>query len=189
MVLTQHVIKVRGRDGYGSFHTTMVLTQLHTRSFHSLPHLRFPYHYGSYATHLGRKAHFFCQPFPYHYGSYATKRHGYIIRTKKPRFHTTMVLTQLIYLIRSLRCNLCVSIPLWFLRNRKKQPIQTIREAFPYHYGSYATGARPQAPPAADHVSIPLWFLRNTIPEEVCPWIYTCFHTTMVLTQPTLIRP
>ena len=54
------------------FHTTMVLTQLHTRSFHSLPHLRFPYHYGSYATEAREKRIRKSIMFPYHYGSYAT---------------------------------------------------------------------------------------------------------------------
>ena len=54
-------------------------------------------------------------------------------------FHTTMVLTQLIYLTRSQRRDIFVSIPLWFLRNWDDNPWEKASMKFPYHYGSYAT--------------------------------------------------
>jgi len=104
-------------------------------------------------------------------------------------FHTTMVLTQRDVIYSGI-WQLLVSIPLWFLRN---------------------PGARPQAPPAADHVSIPLWFLRNHLPWYITKHInpvsiplwflrnlektlksgttFSSFHTTMVLTQRYQTRP
>mgnify|MGYP006911601858 CR=1 FL=1 len=77
----------------------------------------FPYHYGSYATKTtrgGNKS----PRFPYHYGSYATyytwHDDGLPV---EPRFHTTMVLTQLL--------------------DKNTKPLMPT--TFPYHYGSYAT--------------------------------------------------
>jgi len=60
---------------------------------------------------------------------------------------------------------MCVSIPLWFLRNRERLlGGGFMSEAqFPYHYGSYATRLG-SFRVFQDHiVSIPLWFLRNKI--------------------------
>jgi len=76
-------------------------------------------------------------------------------------FHTTMVLTQLVYdtfylsvylfpyhygsyatrrAANNSRSFLLVSIPLWFLRNKNgKIKYMRFSERFPYHYGSYAT--------------------------------------------------
>jgi len=57
--------------------------------------LRFPYHYGSYATLQAVQGYSKASMFPYHYGSYATI--GYLNQGDPMylRFHTTMVLTQL----------------------------------------------------------------------------------------------
>ena len=58
--------------------------------------------------------------------------------------------------------SLCVSIPLWFLRNVElEEPNSNNSPQFPYHYGSYAT--------AILHLQYEVHF---------------SFHTTMVLTQP-----
>jgi len=55
-------------------------------------------------------------------------------------FHTTMVLTQRDEAERGYHLPVCVSIPLWFLRNEiVKIGISQLRFLFPYHYGSYAT--------------------------------------------------
>ena len=58
------------------FHTTMVLTQPGTPKGSILSE-KFPYHYGSYATHKYAADYTGPFTFPYHYGSYAT---AYITR-------------------------------------------------------------------------------------------------------------
>jgi len=99
----------------------------------------------------------------YHYGSYATRKYKYDPDLLRRRFHTTMVLTQLVFQQGRNGKVRNVSIPLWFLRNQKFAG----QEKFVYN-----------------SVSIPLWFLRNrsawlTIKERSLGR----FHTTMVLTQ------
>ena len=54
MVLTQQdKVNDYGKT-YTSFHTTMVLTQLSVSASGSATSGRFPYHYGSHATHVRR---------------------------------------------------------------------------------------------------------------------------------------
>jgi len=77
-------------------------------------------------------------------------------------FHTTMVLTQQFHLLESQFCSL----------------------VFPYHYGSHAT-RRSQLYLKHTKVSIPLWFSRNSGFTKHDRYNRPCFHTTMVLTQPT----
>jgi len=56
------------------------------------------------------------------------------------RFHTTMVLTQLVFEGAQELPLFLVSIPLWFSRNAiKALKAAGLVAAFPYHYGSHAT--------------------------------------------------
>jgi len=103
-----------------------------------------------------------------------------------------MVLTQLIKFKRLWSGLSIVSIPLWFLRNRRYwnsynngDPMFPYHYGsyatevdknggfgvlvFPYHYGSYATNLPEEMVPYVYRVSIPLWFLRNTIPRKFDP--------------------
>jgi len=168
-----------------SFHTTMVLTQhAQTKCFSplafevSIPlwfsrniyawatgpasRLPFPYHYGSHATRAKSQRSFHnLEMFPYHYGSHATgslPRNGGRVR----RFHTTMVLTQLVG------------------DSKHKMGEVTM---FPYHYGSHATHPRGAKHSGTRYVSIPLWFSRNLYALIGATAALTSFHTTMVLTQ------
>jgi len=61
----------------------------------------------------------YLKKFPYHYGSYATYRSW--AEKLQPKN---------------------VSIPLWFLRNDRKEVTPPTDHLFPYHYGSYATPDR-----------------------------------------------
>jgi len=96
----------------------MVLTQLSDDDrLHGI-FFTFPYHYGSYATSDDDDdiVSVFWK-FPYHYGSYATEKQMLDL------FDGTVV-----------------SIPLWFLRNKKLATrFKLYYYKFPYHYGSYAT--------------------------------------------------
>ena len=69
--------------------------------------------------------------FPYHYGSYATILTAQVSVSDILGFHTTMVLTQ-----RNSRTEedqgVGVSIPLWFLRNRK-YVLQRILDIVGFH--------------------------------------------------------
>ena len=109
--------------------------------------------------------------------------------TATSSFHTTMVLTQ----------------------RRHNGGESYLKGWFPYHYGSYATKKTFQISDRSNQVSIPLWFLRNwqssltsmKLPRVSIPlWFLrngslellrkdagTCFHTTMVLTQPKQTSP
>ena len=100
-----------------------------------------------------------------------------------------------------------VSIPLWFSRNRQQRPkrhhifrfhttmvltqrsthcnSRRVYSRFPYHYGSHAT-VYLNGKLDAVHVSIPLWFSRNWASLIEVAQLVPSFHTTMVLTQPTL---
>ena len=141
MVLTQpwYLIFISLQES--CFHTTMVLTQHFIAGLNYTIPLRFPYHYGSYATMPQNLPIPSYPSFPYHYGSYATYSSETQAPIQQTSFHTTMVLTQLIsvFLVSldlisgfhttmvltqqtskhpfSEICSL-VSIPLWFLRNR-----------------------------------------------------------------------
>ena len=57
--------------------------------------------------------------------------------------------------------------------------------AFPYHYGSHATLTVLSVCIQIHCVSIPLWFSRNGMLPTKHLFAMLCFHTTMVLTQPT----
>jgi len=123
-----------------SFHTTMVLTQLWNMYIDGNELIRFPYHYGSYATIFWR----------------------FSIGCWLVRFHTTMVLTQhVLYMM--------VFDMLWISFHTTMVLTQhfiaglnyTIPLRFPYHYGSYATGTQLRRKNSCVDVSIPLWFLRN----------------------------
>jgi len=123
----------------------------------------FPYHYGSYATR-GCLMNYGFQKFRFHTTMVLTQRgsiqfHSGILLG----FHTTMVLTQRIEKY-SRRSYPCVSIPLWFLRN-------------------YITGGELWMKAI---VSIPLWFSRNLAWLETSEMPEHSFHTTMVLTQPSM---
>ena len=50
----------------------MVLTQPISPSLPLLLLIKFPYHYGSYATQYQMESVYITLKFPYHYGSYAT---------------------------------------------------------------------------------------------------------------------
>jgi len=213
MVLTQLQKRMRNFGLLWSFHTTMVLTQQRDQDPHglevhvvSIP-LWFLRNKASYTftvwTALMR--------FPYHYGSYATQRQSsswrqpdlvsiplWFLRNEKlaqaPKvaeksFHTTMVLTQRGVEMVAINKEAGVSIPLWFLRN-----IKWIREVhrevylFPYHYGSYATvrnnGEISFVSPFPYHYgSYATQYPRGDLPLDL-----QCFHTTMVLTQPLLLQ-
>ena len=161
MVLTQRNTSVRWKNGCMVSIPLWFLRNGQSLSSWGLCRFLFPYHYGSYATSIKKD---YVQGvesgFPYHYGSYAT-----------------------IDDFRQVSLRLRVSIPLWFLRNRKKMivsilllsfhttmvltqlylgcPGRTLYQQFPYHYGSYAT----------------IWI--PSLTTDTC----VCFHTTMVLTQ------
>jgi len=122
----------------------------------------FPYHYGSYATSKEpSRSRIEKNEFPYHYGSYATCKptvHVYGLNS----FHTTMVLTQPVvpkkgrcWLYIRFHTTMVLTQQDYFLRGQK------VVEAFPYHYGSYATKVGS---------SVYVQYARS-------------FHTTMVLTQ------
>jgi len=164
----------------------MVLTQLEVE-YEDLATLldKFPYHYGSYATPPGdskiNKSRHVSIPlwfsrnqkkvsiyiagdcvFPYHYGSYATT-----LRKKltcvSPRFHTTMVLTQLWVEIGfnglsvfSFHTTMVLTQPFNYASK-----FNGTHQLFPYHYGSYATWNTERIHTIRE-VSIPLWFLRNS---------------------------
>jgi len=94
MVLTQQLLKTsEDLQSKRSFHTTMVLTQLipdkidrlKLKSFHTTMVLTQPGPCVSVRKLLR---------FPYHYGSYATQRERETHTPGTNRFHTTMVLTQ-----------------------------------------------------------------------------------------------
>ena len=97
MVLTQHVLYMMVFDMlWISFHTTMVLTQHFIAGLNYTIPLRFPYHYGSYAT-------------------------GTQLRRKNSCVDVSIPLWFLRnpdLLEGSWPDSLSVSIPLWFLRNR-----------------------------------------------------------------------
>jgi len=118
-----------------------------------------------------------------------------------------MVLTQLLLLLLILQSRFGVSIPLWFSRNPGEEDNSwladlcfhttmvltqlggvvsgpVIANKFPYHYGSHATRPIKVRPISTNNVSIPLWFSRNEDDSNEVDEVLTCFHTTMVLTQP-----
>ncbi len=133
---SRNQVKERKRRISTSFHTTMVLTQ-------------------RASTHYKREV---CPAFPYHYGSHATLS-WVTYGLPEKSFHTTMVLTQRscktysrqfhvsipLWFSRNLRqqplspSQLSVSIPLWFSRNVKTVYGDVTGVPFPYHYGSHAT--------------------------------------------------
>jgi len=87
--------------------------------------------------------------FPYHYGSHATRIAVLFVRL----------------------CNR-VSIPLWFLRNRRWYMRKVLENGFPYHYGSYATRLVRTNEQVSSVVSIPLWFLRNRFHYKIIIYDY-----------------
>jgi len=143
----------------------MVLTQRKAAEQEADKKKEFPYHYGSHATpwllfakalrrdvsiplwFLRNKSWALTRPwaqypFPYHYGSYATG-------TIRLNAQTAQVSIPLWFLRNSEQKlqrerQIFVSIPLWFLRNAcKLVRYRSWQEAFPYHYGSYATHSFP----------------------------------------------
>jgi len=163
----------------------MVLTQPNHQTASKPIKPKFPYHYGSYATRGIRRG---CRatlrvsiPLWFLRNSSCLVRETEAIAC----FHTTMVLTQRaekmkciavvdsvsipLWFLRNLNCPSFfiftprkVSIPLWFLRNNKMKIIEEEHLGeFPYHYGSYATTIPEEICPWIYTVSIPLWFLRN----------------------------
>jgi len=164
--------------------------------------------------------------FPYHYGSYATWIRIFSYHRTSWSFHTTMVLTQqkesseertllqfpyhygsyatvLPRISRTLGCS--VSIPLWFLRNERIRILhydQTEYVSIPLWFSRNEKRIRREL--VRQYVSIPLWFSRNQLrrPDrrrpKMFPYHYGSyativsftydptlvgFHTTMVLTQ------
>mgnify|MGYP000883711302 FL=1 len=98
-------------------------------------------------------------------------------------FHTTMVLTQPPSLrsVDSYSCCFHTTMVLTQLDTLIKNRGDMLK--FPYHYGSHATRRVLTLDLNFQIVSIPLWFSRN-LQFSRTDLIPSCFHTTMVLTQP-----
>jgi len=158
---------MRSRLTVSSFHTTMVLTQQQRPQRRNLYRNMFPYHYGSHAT-SPKKAWIYCknQKFPYHYGSHATHLGDWTSQSPASRFHTTMVLTQLIVdesLVKKVESSFHTTMVLTQPETLLEELVNAMSTRFPYHYGSHATPGITPGPLRRDNVSIPLWFSRNLL--------------------------
>jgi len=183
---------MRSRLTVSSFHTTMVLTQQQRPQRRNLYRNMFPYHYGSHAT-SPKKAWIYCknQKFPYHYGSHATHLGDWTSQSPASRFHTTMVLTQLIVdesLVKKVESSFHTTMVLTQPETLLEELVNAMSTRFPYHYGSHATGkgnankgvgyvfpyhygsyatkVGAEYEVYRSNVSIPLWFLRNGARER-----------------------
>jgi len=125
--------------------------------------VKFPYHYGSYATKAVVSGKVSPMEFPYHYGSYATPVvPGLSISVRTLVSIPLWFLRNSTLCIKSLACQLNVSIPLWFLRNTRWKVLRP-PTAKSFHTTMVLT-QRCYRWLRFFHqysVSIPLWFLRN----------------------------
>ena len=161
MVLTQPM-RFRGASKKSlCFHTTMVLTQ--RRRFQGFRFFRFGFHTTMVLTQ------------PNQSGTRDSKKYVSI-----PLWFSRNLSR---FMIFASSCN--VSIPLWFSRNLLKLLRKYgIPYEFPYHYGSHATYEGWASDP--DTLAFPYHYgshatriHRSAVSSSLC------FHTTMVLTQPS----
>ena len=184
----------------------MVLTQHTDSSDGKAIESKFPYHYGSHATsqssvnNIGNvRFHTtmvltqlnqnwtlarFLEQFPYHYGSYATESALARLFFRFVRFHTTMVLTQRAIVKVG---NAELSFPYHYGSYATQANLPEgyyLVWKFPYHYGSYATGWRLTSPYLPNMFPYHYGSYATQLDQPQCYRSESCFHTTMVLTQP-----